>query len=70
MTILGPVYNATHGVRGNPWFSMLIGVVVLVTAWTNYLRGDLVQRRHFGVLLGISAICGFFIALGIWELLH
>jgi hypothetical protein len=70
MTIFGPVANAAHGGKINPWFSILIGVFVLIGVWPKYLRRELRKDNHIGVLLGISAICGVFVVTGLWELFH
>lgn len=68
MIILGPVYNAVHGGKGNPWFSLAVGAVGLIMTWTKYLKGELRPGTHLGVLLGISAIFTLFIAMGLWQL--
>jgi hypothetical protein len=70
MMISGPVSNAAQGGKINPWFGIVIGGTVLVTNWTKYLKGELRQGAHLGILLGISAICILFIGTGLWELLH
>ena len=70
MMIFGPVSNAAHGENVNPWFAIVVGGAVLITAWTKYVKGELRQGTHFGILLGISVICTLFIVTGLWELLH
>ncbi len=65
MMIFGPVSNAAHGEKINPWFAIAVGGAVLVMAWTKYLKGELRQGTHLGILLGISAICTLFIATGL-----
>ena len=70
MIILGPGSEAARGGQVNPWFAIFIGASVLTAAWTKYLRGELREGAHIGILLGISAICAVFIAIGLWGLLH
>jgi hypothetical protein len=67
---LGPVFNATHGGQANPWFLILVGGSVLFVTWRKYLKGELRQGTHLGILLGISAICAAFIVTGVWRLLR
>jgi hypothetical protein len=70
MMFFGPVSNAAHGGKVNPWFAIAVGSAVLITAWTKYLKGELKEGTHLGILLGITAICTLFIATRLWELLH
>jgi len=70
MMFFGPVSNAARGGKVDPWFAIAVGGAVLVTAWTKYLKRELKQDTHLGILLGISAICSIFIVTGVWELLH
>jgi len=70
MIIFGPGSEAAHGGQINPWFAISVGGAVLIATWTKYLKGELRQGTHLGILLGISAICTLFIATGLWELLH
>jgi hypothetical protein len=70
MINFGPVSDAVHGGKANPWFSLAIGVCVLVATWTKYFKHELRENTHIGIVIGISAICGVFIATGIWGLLH
>jgi hypothetical protein len=70
MMFFGPVSNAAHGGRVDPWFSIAVGGAVLIATWTKYLKGELRRDTHLGTLLGISAICSVFIATAVWELLH
>lgn len=66
----GPVYDVAHGHGMSPWFGIVIGGYVLISVWTKYLKGQLKERAHLGILLGITAICALFIVGGIWELFH
>jgi hypothetical protein len=50
MMISGPVSNAAQGGKINPWFGIVIGGTVLVTTWTKYLKGELRQGAHLGIL--------------------
>ena len=70
MINLGPVSDAVHGGKASPWFSLAIGICVLVATWTKYFKHELRETIHIGIVIGISAICGVFIATGIWGLLH
>jgi len=68
--LFGPVRNAAHGGKADPWFLMLVGSAILVIAWRKYLKGEVREGAHFGTLLGLSAICGLFIFAGLWNLFH
>jgi hypothetical protein len=71
MTLLqGPVSNAAHGASKNPWFSIGVGTFVLAGLWIKYLKTRKETKVPLGTLLGISAICTVFIAIGIWGLLR
>jgi hypothetical protein len=70
MMMLGPVYNVAHGHGISPWFGIVIGGWVLISGWTKYLKGQLRERAHLGILLGITAICALFIVGGILELIR
>jgi hypothetical protein len=70
MMMLGPVYNVAHGHGISPWFGIVIGGWVLISAWTKYLKGQLRERAHLGILLGITAICALFVVGGILELIR
>jgi hypothetical protein len=64
----GPVSNAARGGSINPWFSIGVGVFVLVTLWIKYLRTQKETKAPLGILFGITAICLVFIVTGVWEL--
>ena len=68
--MLGPVSNAANGGKISPWFAIVVGGAVLITAWTKYLKGEVREDAHLGILVGISAICTLFIVTGLWGLLH
>jgi len=65
-----PVSNAGHGGQINPWFAIAVGALTLVYLWTKYLKGQLKEGVHFGILLGITLICILFVGTGVWELLR
>jgi hypothetical protein len=70
MLLLGPVANASRGGTANPWFSIGVGTVVLVSAWVSYLRRDDRSTSHVAILVGITCICLVFIISGVWDLFH
>lgn len=70
MMLFGPVSNAAHGGRVDPWFSIAVGGFVLIATWTKHLKAELRQGTRLSTLLGISAICFVFLATGVWELFH
>jgi hypothetical protein len=64
----GPVSNAASGGSINPWFSIGVGVFVLVTLWIKYLKTQKETKPPLGILLGITAIWLVFVLTGFWEL--
>ena len=69
MTLFGPVSDAAHGGKMNPWFGILVGAYVLTSAWIIYFkkRGK-APKVKLGSMLAITAICGVLLAIGIWQL--
>jgi len=65
---LGPVFNATHGGRSNPWFDLIVGFTVLALTWVGYGKQE--SRVSIWIALGITAICAVFIYSGIAGLLR
>jgi len=68
MLFQGPVGEASHGGRVNPWFSLAAGFIVLGITWTHYLRRERGNRPPLTNVLGVSAICLVFIFFGFFEL--
>ncbi|HXC87359.1 MAG TPA: hypothetical protein VNU23_06190 [Candidatus Cybelea sp.] len=68
MTLSGPVSDAAHGGRTNPWFLLAVGTIVLAVTWIHYLRTDRANRPPVRNSLGVSVICLVFILAGFFEL--
>ena len=68
ITLFGPVSEAMHGGSVNPWFSIGAGVFTLVGAWGYYFKMRKTEIIPLVNLLGLTAIGGIFILVGIWEL--
>jgi len=71
MTLLGPVSNAAGGGNVNPWFSIAVGLFVLIGAWGSYLQRKDQQedaKVSMSSLIFISGICAVFIGFGVWNL--
>jgi len=66
----GPVGTAAHGGRTNPWFPIAVGAVLLIYPWGRHLKLGKEANLPVGKLVGFSAICLVFIAIGTWELVH
>ncbi len=69
MMLLGPVGDAASGGRGNPFFDLIAGLIVLALTWVGYAR-KAATKSTLGVCIGISVICGIFIYFGIAELVR
>lgn len=70
LALLGPVSSASPNGQGPvfSWFLIMVGGIIVVTSWRNYLK----RRREMEIpllnLLGISGVSMVLIAAGIWGL--
>jgi hypothetical protein len=70
MILLGPVSDAAHGGRANPWFLLAVGTILLARTWIHYSRTEQENRPPLQNSLGISLICLVFIFAGFLGLTH
>lgn len=70
MTFFGPVSEAARGGHTSPLFDFLVGFVVLALTWVGFFRKEERKKANIWAAIGVTAICGVFIAAGIRELLR
>ena len=70
--LFGPVSSASPNGQGPifSWLLILVGGYVALTAWRNYLKRRKSQEIPISNLLGVSAVCGVLVAVGVWSLVH
>ena len=67
--MFGPVANAAHGGQSNA-FDLLVGFGVLALTWFGFWKKEQRTKQVLLASIGITAICGVFIAFGVRALLN
>jgi hypothetical protein len=70
--LFGPVSSASPNGQGPlfSWLLILVGGYVAVTAWRHYLKRRESEKVPMLNLLGVSAVCGVLVVVGLWSLVH
>jgi len=69
MLLFGPVWDAAHGGKANPWMSVLVGSFGLVSSWVTYFRRRGQDPRvELDSVIGVSIICAVILGIGLWNM--